>query len=376
MTRRFSFWTHLLLLPFLLAAAPLVAQTSRQAPGQQAKDNKQAPGQYSSDGWVDTQAVRPVGPEGRAVVPVAPQPNYRPNNMAPQIWTDRPQYTVGDRMRILFRVSEDANVYIFNTDGAGRRTQIFPNWFDQQNRVRAGRTYQIPDGSYDLQIQPPAGNETLTILAVSEEYPELRRHYHSYSQSAPFSAVTYSPEDFVREMDSQGVNASVSGGGKFETPGNSQGANNRSQRAVVVVPPQPSYPPAPGPQPPMVRYGMTTMSLRTFDPYQAPERPPVYPIPAPVGWLRVSTRPSSADVFVNGAFSGRTPTRLELPVGTHNIELRRNGFTTEYRRISIAPGQSSNMSLALQPEYRIGYDVNFGYSDGSFQFQGGVNRND
>src|SRR5690606_3191819 len=132
-----------------------------------------------------------------------PQPNNY--SLQPQIWTDQESYQVGDRIRVYFRVDEDANVFIFNTDAAGRRTQIFPNYYDSQNRVRGGYTYAIPDGSYDLRVEPPAGVESLTILAFADDYPDIRRHYHNYSQTEPFATRFKAPDELVRELQSGNV---------------------------------------------------------------------------------------------------------------------------------------------------------------------------
>lgn len=328
-----------------------------------------------SRGGFSTQQI-----EGRAIVPVPPgqvvePPLYRPGGISAQIWTDRSSYRVGDRVRVYFRVNQDANVFIFNTDASGRRTQIFPNWFDQQNRIRGGFTYAIPDGSYDLQVQPPAGNESLTILAVADDFPELRMWYHSYSAQNPFPTRFKAPEELARELEAgqwvrpgQGNvpprrdmqpmpdNRANPGFGNIGAPPDQR----VEARAIVPVPPQPpQFHPHPVPAP---RFAMATIGIQTFDVAQ----PPVV-VPTPGGWLHINTRPHSGEVYINGSYQGRAPLTLSLPAGEHDVELRRNGFRSEFRRVFVQPGQSVSLNVRFEPEYRLQSDLNFG--DWGFQFQ-------
>jgi len=123
-----------------------------------------------------------VEPKGMRIVP-------RPSTgrFDVEISTNRAVYEVGDRVRISFRANRDAYVYIFSTDARGRSRQIFPNFWDRDNFVRAGRTYTIPRSGYDLVAEPPFGNETISIVAVRSR-SEIPDRFRTFSRNDPFPA--------------------------------------------------------------------------------------------------------------------------------------------------------------------------------------------
>lgn len=81
--------------------------------------------------------------------------------------TDTPTYTVGDLLEMEVRSTEDAYITILNWDPAGTLSILFPNAYDQKNRLRASRAYAIPDKDSDFEfyLQHP-GVERLKVIAV------------------------------------------------------------------------------------------------------------------------------------------------------------------------------------------------------------------
>ena len=58
-----------------------------------------------------------------------------------------------------------------------------------------------------------------------------------------------------------------------------------------------------------------------------------------------------AEVYVDGRRIGRTPImRRRLPAGPHRVELRRGGYRTVAREVTLRPGAREVMSLVLVPE--------------------------
>ncbi|HEC63553.1 MAG TPA: DUF4384 domain-containing protein [Candidatus Acetothermia bacterium] len=81
------------------------------------------------------------------------------------IWTDKPEYRIGELAWIHFYVSQPAYVYIFNIDAAGLVRQIFPNAYSPNPYVSAGQ-HVIPDQpTYQLRVVGPPGTEILQIIA-------------------------------------------------------------------------------------------------------------------------------------------------------------------------------------------------------------------
>ena len=121
-----------------------------------------------------------IGPQGIGVGPVRPGPQGidigRPQRgLDIRVWTDQNNYRVGDKMRVYFRATQDCYLYLFNTDSRGVERQIYPNHFDQDNRIEANVTFYIPDRSYEFTITGPGGREKLYAIAVPERYDVVDR---------------------------------------------------------------------------------------------------------------------------------------------------------------------------------------------------------
>ena len=101
---------------------------------------------------------------------------------------------------------------------------------------------------------------------------------------------------------------------------------------VVVAPrPPPRYVPAPHPAPAPVLYT------------------------APVGHLDLDIVPGDASVYVDGTYRGpaggfsRYPNAMALPVGPHDVELRRKGYRTEKFRVNILTERLCELDIRLRP---------------------------
>ena len=72
---------------------------------------------------------------------------------------------------------------------------------------------------------------------------------------------------------------------------------------------------------------------------------------ASVGWVWVRSTPSDARILVDGAETGqRTPARLELPAGDHEISLVHEGFGATHRTVSVERGKTMQFTEALTEE--------------------------
>ena len=100
---------------------------------------------------VETIPAEPVNPSG---VEIHPPQN---GSLRATIWTDAYRYYEGDPVRVYFRTTQDAYVYIFDRDTEGQTRQLFPNYYDRENFVRGGVTYRIPDRNYGLRVSGPSG---------------------------------------------------------------------------------------------------------------------------------------------------------------------------------------------------------------------------
>jgi serine/threonine protein kinase len=72
------------------------------------------------------------------------------------------------------------------------------------------------------------------------------------------------------------------------------------------------------------------------------------PTPSSAGWVWVRSSPPGARILVDGAETGlRTPARLEVQGGEHQVRLVQQGFGTAQRSVSVSPGQTIQFTETL-----------------------------
>lgn len=78
--------------------------------------------------------------------------------------------------------------------------------------------------------------------------------------------------------------------------------------------------------------------------------PATVSVPAPVpafGTLSVAVDPSPAEVYVDDSYKGQAPDNFVLPIGEHEVQVRRSGMDTEYYHIDLAEGQTISLDVHL-----------------------------
>ncbi len=93
------------------------------------------------------------------------------------VWLDKkgsaPQYKHGDKMKINVSATQDCNVMIFDFDGRGKLTQLYPNEFQQKTLLRAGDTITFggADSPFDYQVSLPKGSTRAQERIFVYAYP-------------------------------------------------------------------------------------------------------------------------------------------------------------------------------------------------------------
>ena len=78
------------------------------------------------------------------------------------------------------------------------------------------------------------------------------------------------------------------------------------------------------------------------------------PTPASAGWIWVRSSPPGARILVDGAETGmRTPARLELQSGGHEVRLIRRGFVTSQRNVEVGSGQTLQFTETLPTDSTV-----------------------
>ena len=275
-----------------------------------------AAGAVGSESGAPAKSSNAVAPEvaasisaGAAVAPRGVKPVPPPaSDLRAWVWLDDDSYDIGDRIRIRFRTNQPAYVYIFADDPSGITRQVFPNYYDQDNFVRGNTRYYIPDSNYSLQVTGPPGRNTLTIVAVRENYPFLRE-WRRFSSGDPYPRVG-GTSAFKQQMRSAPSPRGVSVQGVQPVPADSGYAEDSTSFRV----------------------------RRGSEP-----RPPRYS-----GGVEIDTRPPNASIYLDGTYMGRTPKVLEnLRPGNYTVRLTKKGYHDYRHDLTIRQGEVRSYTIDL-----------------------------
>ncbi len=91
------------------------------------------------------------------------------------LWVNHPDgvYHDGDTMSIYLSANKDVYAELVYVDASGQSLIIFPNTYEWNNRLRAGKVYAIPNPETDgiLKVEPPFGREIIKVYASETPFP-------------------------------------------------------------------------------------------------------------------------------------------------------------------------------------------------------------
>ena len=102
----------------------------------------------------------------------------RPGSLSIMTLLDRADatYAVGETLRLAVKSNEDAYVTVFNIGASGKITQLFPNGYQTNNRIKAGETLEVPSKSSEsrIKVTGPVGIELIKVVATSKPVTAVR----------------------------------------------------------------------------------------------------------------------------------------------------------------------------------------------------------
>ena len=214
------------------------------------------------------------------------------------IWVDKPVYTLEEKVKIHFEINQDAYVYIWDIDPAGKVTLLLPNYYEPDNFFQAG-TYTIPSPGkgYSFGFAPgsPTGTEWLQIMATTQPVPALSG---GFSVDIPFPLLGEDPESWRARLEVQ----------------------------IQGLVPEPTD---------------RAFDFTSFEVISG--APPAF------GTLQVTTNPSFARLYIDGVFRGWTPRSLNLVQGFHDVLIRKAGYQDYSTRVYIVGGRTRTLNITLTP---------------------------
>ena len=305
-----------------------------------------------------------ISPQGIIVNPT-------PGDLTVTVWVDKDPgrsgnavYKIGEPIRIGVEVNRDAYVYLFNVNADGSVDLILPNAYDRNNRLRAGetRTYPPKGARYEFTITGPEGENYVLALASLRplslgELADVKsgrvnlRGLRNLSQTLSIivrpvpnrewatDAIRYYVGRRAPPPPATGTLAveSSPGGAKVFIDGAYRG---RTPLALELRP------------------GMHDVELRLegYEPYRARVQvragqttrlSPRLVAVVRTGTLEVTSTPDGAEVYVDGAYRGRTRLLMELDAGMHDVEVRMDGYTSYRARVRVDPGATTRVYARL-----------------------------
>ncbi|MBM3298956.1 MAG: DUF4384 domain-containing protein, partial [Deltaproteobacteria bacterium] len=92
------------------------------------------------------------------------------NDFRIELWTveNKVSYEIGEVIRFRFKTNRDCNVTIYAVSPGGKASRLFPNQWQPEGQVRAGRVYSIPpaDGDFRFRVHGPEGTEVVKAIAT------------------------------------------------------------------------------------------------------------------------------------------------------------------------------------------------------------------
>ena len=111
-------------------------------------------------------------------------------------------YGVGETLRLAVRSNEDAYVTVLSVGASGRVTQLFPNNYQSDNRIRAGQTLEIPSEASEsrIKVKGPVGIELIKVIATSKPVAIIPQA-HFESGGGLFRSLTDGADALDRDLE-------------------------------------------------------------------------------------------------------------------------------------------------------------------------------
>lgn len=262
------------------------------------------------------------GPPARSEsIRILPRPDAELNV---RVWTQQREYQVGDDIQIYYRTNRDAYVLIFSTSPDGETRQLLPNAYDSENFVSGGQTYSIPNRGYRLEITPPTGRETISIVAFSERYRTMEPYRARKSEVFPKSdgpraavaKIIVRPDDRIRNRTYAEDSTTIQVRGRWDRD-DRWDRDNRWDNGY---------------------WDDRWDRDRGYDYNQRG-----------YGRLSIDSDPGGAYVYVNGQYRGITPLNIgQVRTGSYDIVLNRAGYQPLRKRVRVDEGERERVDENLK----------------------------
>lgn len=144
----------------------------------------------------------PVVPE----VAVIPPPSADTKPFALTLHSKGENYRIGERAQFMVESSQACYLTVVDIGASGNVAVLFPNTYQQANRILAGQKLRIPapDQPFDIKVSGPAGKERVVAICRLQDTPLFGTAYN-FNQY-PFRTLT---PDWESGLSAVGVGQEV-----------------------------------------------------------------------------------------------------------------------------------------------------------------------
>lgn len=204
-------------------------------------------------------------------------------------------YQKGEEVKVYFKVNKNAYVAIYDIMPDGSIQLIFPNRYDTNNYLKAGKVYNLPTDkasrAYRLTVSGDPGKEIFQIVASTSPLTFIENMVKQFSKEI-FPKSSFKAEKFVEEL----VRPFIS----------------KTEYAVSS----------------------------TFFYVGRPN----------TGTLKVSTYPLGASIYIDGTYFGKAPLEVQIEEGTHVVSAYKPDYRMDTMKVNVYSGKTTTVSLKLIPD--------------------------
>ena len=239
-------------------------------------------------------------------ITIRPVPDFRI-----EVWIDKgcgKSYTVGENITIYFKSNKDCYLTLFEQRSGGRIRLLLPNRYRKNNFFEANKVHAIPSASdkFRFEVTRPLGKAIIRATATTSPWwffsdEEIRR-YHDEHPEERYPVISRSEEGFAAKFNEK-----------------------------IKIIPQPNR----------------AMASCIFN--------VISKVVPQYGKIKVTSTPSYAEVYLDGAYRGKTPITLSnVKVGKHTIKVTKKDYYNYSETVQVKGSSTTYVFARLEPVPRTG----------------------
>lgn len=222
----------------------------------------------------------------------------KPTKFNVDIWMNKPEgstYNFGEKAYFYFKTNKDGYVAIYEIRPTGEMVLLFPNKYESNNYVKANQTYRVPSvgASYYFKVAPPAGKYYIQIIASTKAFP-LMLQFKQMSLKFTFPKISDNAKNFIE--------------------------------------------------------GQLNVQLQSVEEWSSDMTYFFAGTVAQTGKVTFKTSPSGANIYLDGAYIGKTPrSNVTVDAGTHTITYYLAGYEPYTKTLNVQANKSYVVYASLKP---------------------------